>query len=273
MLVEELYEQTGYKNLCLAGGVALNCKMNFALLNSDFVKDMYIPSSPNDAGTSLGAALEVANKHGAKFKRLDYAYLGPEYGDEEIEKCVKGSNLKFEYYKDIEGVAAELISKGYVVGWFQGRMEFGPRALGNRSILADPTNPKIADKVNNIKHREKWRPLAPSISEERMGKYFEKPYPSPFMSLTFQVKEEKQKEIPSVTHVDGSARVQTVNRKTNPKFYKVIKEFGRITGTPVILNTSFNDMGQPIVMTPKDAIESFKRMNLDYLAIGNYLVK
>jgi len=273
MLVEELYEQTGYKNLCLAGGVALNCKMNFELLNSDFVKNIYIPPAPNDAGTSLGAALELATQQGFKFTKLHHAYLGPKYSESGTRKELKNTNFKFEYYKDIEGITAELISKGKIIGWFQGRMEFGPRALGNRSILADPTDPKISDKVNDIKHRERWRPLAPSLLEERMGKYFEKPYPSPFMSLTFQVKEEKQKEIPSVIHVDGSARVQTVNRKTNLKFYKVIKEFGRITGTQVILNTSFNDIGQPIVMTPKDAIESFKRMNLDYLTIGNYLVK
>ena len=271
-LAELLYDQTGYKNLCLGGGVALNCKMNSVILNSDFVKNIYVPSSPNDAGVALGAALEIAAQNGQRFKKLNHAYLGPEYSDREIETELKRSNLKFESREDVERVAAELISRGNVIGWFQGRMEFGPRALGNRSILADPTNLKIADKVNDIKHRERWRPLAPSVLDEKKGKYFKKSYSSPFMSLAFQVKEEKQKEIPAVTHIDGSARVQTVNKETNPKFYKLIREFYKITGTPVVLNTSFNDMGQPIVMTPKDAIESFKKMRLDCLILGNCLL-
>jgi len=273
MLAEQLYEQTGYKNLCVAGGVALNCKMNSALLNSDFVNNIYTSSAPHDAGVALGAALEVAIQQGHKFNILNHAYLGPKYSKSEIEMELKKSNLKFEYYSDIEGIAAELISEGYIIGWFQGRMEFGPRALGNRSILANPTNPKIADKVNDIKHRERWRPLAPSILEEKVGKYFEKPYPSPFMSLTFQVKKEKQKEIPAVTHIDGSARVQTVNRRSNPQFYKLIKEFKKLSGVPLVLNTSFNDKDEPIVMSPKDAIASYKNMALDFLIIGNYLVK
>lgn len=273
MLVEQLYKQTGYKNLCLAGGVALNCKMNSALLNPDFVNDIYIPSAPHDAGTALGAALEVAYNQGCRFDKLDTACLGPGYTNEEIKNELKKHKLDFSYHKDIEGAAAELISKGNVIGWFQGRMEFGPRALGNRSILADPTNSKIADRVNDIKHREKWRPLAPSVIEEKMGKYFERPYPSPFMSLAFQVKEEKQKEVLAVVHVDGSARVQTVSKNVNPRFYRLIKEFSKLKGVPVVLNTSFNDKNQPIVMTPKDAVESFKRMGLDKLVIGDYVIK
>ena len=273
MLAEEVFEHTGYRNLCMAGGVALNCKMNSVILNSDFVNKIYIPSAPNDSGVALGAAIEVATQQGYRFKKLDHAYLGLVYYKNEIVKELKRSGLSFEYSEDIERIAAELISQGKIIGWFQGKMEFGPRALGNRSILADPTDPKIADKVNDIKHRERWRPLAPSILEEKMGNYFEKPYPSPFMSLTFQVKGEKQKEIPSVTHVDGSSRVQTVNKKANPKFYKLIKKFHNLTGVPLVLNTSFNDSGQPIVMTPKDAIESFRSMNLNFLIIGNYLIK
>ncbi|MFH1642427.1 MAG: carbamoyltransferase C-terminal domain-containing protein [Nanoarchaeota archaeon] len=272
LLAEQLYNHTGYKKLCIAGGVALNCKMNSALLNSDFLNDICIPSAPNDAGVALGSALQMAFQQGYRFKKLDHAYLGPEYSDKEIKTELIKSNLEFEYFTDISGIAAEMISKGEVIAWFQGRMEFGPRALGNRSILADPTNPKIKDKVNDTKHRERWRPLSPSVLADKMSKYFDTPYKSPFMSLTFQVKEEKRTEIPSVTHIDGSARVQTVNKKNNLKFYKLIKEFEKINGIPLVLNTSFNDCGQPIVMTPKDAIETFNRMNLDRLIIGNYLI-
>jgi len=271
--VEMLYENTGYKKLCLAGGVAHNCKMNGKLLNSSLVKDIFVFPACDDSGTSLGAALEIGYLHGINCNiELSHTYYGPEYSNEEIESVLKKLNIAYEFYNDIEGIVSELISKGKIIGWFQGRMEFGPRALGNRSILADPRKKEINIKLNDIKHREEWRPLAPSILEEHMKKYFINSYSSPFMNLSFDVRKEKVKYIPSAIHVDGSARVQTVGKKTNKRYYKLIKEFKKLTGVPILLNTSFNDKGQPIVRTPEDAIKTFQRMKLDNLAIGNYLI-
>lgn len=273
-LSRKLYEITGYKSLCLAGGVALNCKINSVLLNSDCVKNMFITPAPNDAGTSLGAALEIAYQNGIKVNKLGNNYFGPCYTDKGIKNTLSKYNnkIKYESYDNIGNKAAELISKGKIIGWFQSKLEFGPRALGNRSILADPTNRKIKDMVNKLKHREAWQPLAPSILENKMIVYFDDPHPSPFMSLVFQVKEDRMNEIPAVAHVDESARVQTVSKANNPRFHMLIKEFEKITGIPLLLNTSFNDKGQPIICSPDDAIETFLRMKLDYLVIGDWLI-
>ena len=282
VLVEYLYDLTGYKKLCLSGGVTFNCKMNAVLLNSEYVNDIFIQPSADDAGAALGAVLESLAGEGYTSKiKMEHSFLGPEYSNESIKETLtkikrteKGwKNLKYEFYDDIEGVTAELLSEGKIVGWFQDRMEFGPRALGNRSILANPTITKMNDKVNGLKHRERWRPLAPSVLDRDMRKYFENPYPSPFMIISFQVNSDRQTEIPAVVHVDGSARVQTVSKRTNPRYYRLIQAFGKETGTPMLLNTSFNDRGQPIVMSPELAVQTFKKMGLDYLAIGNYLVR
>jgi len=268
-LSEILYKKTNLKKICLAGGCALNCNANSAVLRQDFVKDIFIQPAANDAGTSLGAALLKTN---SKFK-MDHAYWGPEFDNEEIKNVLKDSGFKYEYHDDISGVTAELLTKNEIIGWFQGRMEIGPRALGNRSILADPTNANIKNDVNiKVKHREVWRPFAPSLLERAAKEYLEDAYPSPFMILTFFVPPEKIKEIPSVVHVDGSTRPQTVEKKVNKRYYKLIEAFEDLTSVPVILNTSFNDKGEPIVCTPQDAINTFRKTGLDYLAIGNYLV-
>ena len=273
-LVEELYELTGNKKLCLAGGVALNCKMNGQILQNSPIKKVFIPFATNDAGAALGAALEVSMQQGCKIKNeTPSAYLGPGYTNEEIERELSKHALNYAYYKDIEGIAAELLAKGKIVAWFQGKLEFGPRALGNRSILADPRSSEMTKRVNEIKSREKWRPLAPSILEKKAKKYFENSCPSPFMTLSFQVKKEKRSEVPAIVHVDGSTRPQTLNKKANPRYYTLIRKFEKETGIPLVLNTSFNTRAQPIVRTPRDAIQTFARTGLSYLVMGNYLVK
>jgi len=275
-LAKSLYERNGIRNFCLAGGSSLNCSSNGVLAEQDFVENIFVQPASSDAGTAIGAAfLEwiKLTKKKSDFK-MKTAYYGPEYDNKEILKELKKSNLKYDYYKDISGVVANLISKGKIVGWFQGRMEIGPRALGNRSILADPTKENTKKRVNiQVKHRENWRPFAPSILSEAADEYLENVRHDPFMILSFRVKKEKWKEIPSVVHIDGTTRPQTVRKEDNPKYYKLIKEFGKISGTPVVLNTSFNDKEEPLVCSPKDALSCLKRTNLDFLAMGNYLVK
>jgi carbamoyltransferase len=273
-ITEEIYDNTGIENFCLSGGVALNCKMNGMLLQKNFIKDIFIQPAANDAGSSLGAVLEFYNSLGYKNKfKMKDTYLGPEYSNDEIKNFLKKSSLKHEYYGDISGISAELLNKNKIIGWFQQRMEFGPRALGNRSILANPSQVKMSYNVNKIKHREFWRPLAPSILEEKAKDYFENNYSSPFMLLSFKVKEEKIKEIPAVVHIDKTTRPHTVSKEINPRFYNLIKSFEEISSIPMILNTSFNDKDEPIVCNPTDALNNFKKTKLDYLAIGNYLVR
>jgi carbamoyltransferase len=269
-LVEYLYEITGYKQLCLAGGVALNSTMNGVLLQSDFVDDIFIQPAAGDNGAILGAALELAN---SKIK-MEHVYWGPQYSNEQIEKELKECKLKYEFYDDICGVTSELLAKGKICGWHQGRCELGARALGNRSILADPSDPKMKDKINNeVKHREPWRPFAPSILAESTDDYLVGNYPTPFMILCFRIKDEKVNELISSLHIDKTARPQNVVKSVNPKFYELIKDFGKETGIPAVLNTSFNIQGEPIVCSPRDSIRTFMGTGLDYLAIGDFLVK
>jgi len=275
-LAEMLYDKTGIKNFCLAGGSSLNCVSNGKLLENDFVQDIFVQPASSDSGTAIGAAylewIKITGKP-SSFK-MEHAYWGPEYTDDQILAELKKTKLKYKYYKDIPGVAAEKVAKGKIIGWFQGRMEIGPRALGNRSILANPTDKKMKDKVNlQVKHRENWRPFCPSLLNEARKDYFEMDYPSPFMILSFKVKEEMLNKVPSVIHVDKTARPQTVEKKHNPRYYDLIKDLGGLTGHPIVLNTSFNDREEPLVCSPLDAINCFKRTNLDYLAIGNYLVE
>lgn len=271
--VEEINNSSDIRTMCLGGGVALNCVTNGILLEKKLVKDIYVQPAASDDGGALGAALEAYALLGKESKtKMEHAYWGPEFSNEEIEQELKKTNQKFEFYNDIAGEAAELIAKGKTIGWFQGRMEIGPRALGNRSILADPRDLDMWKKVNAVKGREVWRPLAPSMLEDAIDEYFENPYPSPFMILSFTVKEDKVKEIPAVVHVDNTTRPQTVTKKTNPLYYDLIKNFEETTSVPLILNTSFNEKSEPIVCTPTDAIKTFNKTNLDYLVIGNYVV-
>lgn len=269
--------QNGFtsRRLCIGGGVGLNCHMNMRLRESGLIDDIFIQPAANDAGTSVGAALEVAAKLGYKPGfRFEHVFWGPSFDEEDIEKSIKRLDLKYERNDDIAGVASELIAKGKIVGWFQGRMELGPRALGNRSLLADPRDMKMKDIVNlKVKHREPWRPFAPTMLAEAADDYFENPYPSPFMILAFRVKPERVKEIPAVLHVDGTTRPQTLERRIHPLYYDLIKEFERLTGIPMVLNTSFNDHGEPIVCTPQEAINDFLKTGMNYLVLGNFLLR
>jgi len=206
---------------------------------------------------------------------MDGAYTGPEFSDEEIHAELKISDLRFETYSDGEVTerAAKDIADGAVVGWFQGRMEFGPRALGNRSILVDPRRADMREILNQrIKKREPFRPFAPSILKEHVGDYFEQTHPAPTMLMVYQIKPEKKGKIPAVTHVDGSGRLQTVSREMNPRYYQLIEDFYKLTGVPVVLNTSFNE-NEPIVCTPRDAIDCFLKTKMDVIYLGNYCVR
>jgi carbamoyltransferase len=273
-LVKSAFDHYGSRNLCIAGGVGLNMTTNSYLLNSPFVDEIFIQPAAGDGGTSMGAALELCHELGEKSpSKLKHAYLGPEYDNETIKKILDQMNLRYEIYEDIAGICSELLATGKIIGWFQGRMEFGPRALGNRSILANPSIPGMKDKVNNqVKHREPWRPFAPSILAEKAGVYLEKEYPSPFMLLSFNVIKEKQDDLQAAMHVDGTVRPQTVEKNINPIYWKLIKSFENETSIPAILNTSFNIQGEPIVCSPQDAINCFLNTGLDALAIGNFLV-
>lgn len=273
-LAKELFKKTGITKFCLAGGTTLNCDMNSRILQLDFTEDIFIQPAAQDAGTALGAALELYSSLGYKNNFvMDHAYWGPEYSNDEIEKVLKESKLKYDEYDDIEGIVAEKLAEGNIIGWFQGRMEWGPRALGNRSILADPSIPNMKVKINNeVKHREVWRPFAPSILDRAGDEYFENYHPNQFMLLTFLTKEEKRKEIEAAIHVDYTARSQHVEKGTNPRFYKLIENFEKESSIPGVLNTSFNDKGQPIVRDPRQAIQTFYSTGLDYLAIGNFLL-
>jgi len=274
-LTKRLVEQTLIKNICIAGGVGYNCKMNGEILKLDCVDDIFIQPIAGDNGSSLGSSLVLSNELGLKsFSKMYDVYLGPEYSNEEIEEALKSKDISYEYHDDIEGVCGELISKGKIIGWFQGRMECGPRALGNRSILADPTDPKMKDKVNyRVKHREPWRPFCPTMLKGAEEEFLTDPYPSPFMILAFDVIIKRVKDVPAVVHVDGTTRPQILEKNINPKFWRLIKSFEEVTSIPMVLNTSFNKRGEPIVCTPVDAIKCFQRTKMDALAIGNYLVR
>lgn len=276
-LVHMLERATGQKALCMAGGVALNSLFNGKVLpNTDF-EDIYIHPAAGDAGTALGVAFYIYHQILGRPRNyvLNHAYTGPRFSNGRIAKVLDSYGLTYAELPDDElcRTAARLVAEGSVVGWFQGRMEWGPRALGNRSILADPRRDDMKDILNaRIKHRERFRPFAPSILLEATGEYFDQDYPDPFMIKVYNVLPEKRSLIPAVTHVDGTGRLQTVDRETAPLYWQVIKEFENLTGVPVVLNTSFNE-NEPIVCTPQEAIECFLRTKMDALVIGNYLVE
>ena len=271
-----LHRETGMDNLCLAGGVALNCVANGRVLREGPFKDIFIQPAAGDAGGALGVAAYIYHSvlDNPRIESMEHAYLGPEYSEAEMQTMLKdyAAPAKRLERDDLVREVAGLIDGQTVIGWFQGRMEFGPRALGGRSILADARNPKNKDVVNlKIKFRESFRPFAPTVLEERISEYFEIDRPSPYMLLVAPVREDKR-VIPSVTHVDHSARIQSINRSQNSLYYDLIKEFDRRTGVPVIINTSFNVRGEPIVCTPEDAYRCFMRTHMDYLVLGPYLL-
>ncbi len=274
-LARHLHEQTGMKRLCMAGGVALNCSMNGRLRREGPFDEIFVQPAAGDDGIAIGAAFQLHHAlTGAPraFEMRD-ACLGPEFSNEEIRHELEMAKLPYETPPSVEARVADLLAEGKIVGWFQGRMEFGPRALGARSILADPTRPDMKDLLNRyVKHREEFRPFAPSVLEERASEFFPGCTRSPFMLFVYPVAKEKQALVPGITHVDGTARVQTVSRAAQPRYYRLIEEFERRRGVPMVINTSFNVMGEPIVNTPGDAIRCFFSTGMDALALGDYVL-
>lgn len=295
-LASWLREATGERKLAMAGGVALNCVMNARLRDAGIFDAVWVQPAAGDSGTALGAALWVDGRERlgstdaapdaaadpvAQFAprcwTMDHAYLGPGFSDEEIERQLTWAKLPFERVDDVAAVTAGLLADNCMIGWFQGRMEYGPRALGARSILASPIDPGMQARLNELKDREDFRPVAPAVPKERLGEWF-KPAEanggdSPFMLFVFDVAPGQGERIPSACHTDRTARVQTVDRDTNPSFHALLDAFGRLTGVPVLVNTSFNVRGQPVVCTPKDAIEAFYSTPLDVLVIGSFIVR
>ncbi|CAH2798946.1 MAG: Carbamoyltransferase family protein [uncultured Paraburkholderia sp.] len=274
-----LHERTGQRALCMAGGVALNCVMNSKVRDAGPFDEVWVQPAAGDAGTALGAALWIDHRERSargdrqRHWQMDHAYLGPEYGEEEIEQFLRWSKIPHRRLDDIVGTAADLLADGKVIGWYQGRTEFGPRALGARSILASPVDPQMQAKLNEIKDREDFRPVAPVVMEENANEWFVDGSVAPFMLFVFDVRPDKAHCIPAVRHVDGTARVQTVNREQHPLYYELLAAFRERTGVPILVNTSFNTRGEPMVNSPHDAVESFWTSPLDALVIGPFLVQ
>ena len=274
-LVNHIKEITSEENLCIAGGCALNCAAMGKVRNSGIYKNVYIPFAPGDDGGSIGAAILLYSYLEKPTGNSISPYLGPSYSDIYIENCLKYKNVVFERLSDdgLFRVVANYLSKGSIVGWFQGKMEFGPRALGNRSILADPRDAAMKKKINSkVKFRESFRPFAPVVLQEDALRYFENAYNSPYMMFTTQI-QANSISIPAVTHVDYSARVQTVNKTDNDRLHRLLEAYKQFTGISVLLNTSLNVMGEPIACTPDDAIRTFLGSSLDILVLNNYIVK
>jgi carbamoyltransferase len=275
-LCRSLHAETGLDNLCLAGGVALNCVANGKIIKQTPFKDIYVQPAAGDAGGALGVAQLIWHRYLGRERKhpLPDAYLGPEYSNEEIRAFLAEKGVPYRELdsETLVSDVARLIDEKNVIGWFQGRMEFGPRALGGRSILADARDPEMRNIVNRrIKFREGFRPFAPTVTLEGCPEWFELDQPSPYMLLVADVREGKR-VIPSVTHVDNSARIQTVSEAENPLYHRLLKAFEARTGVPVIINTSFNVRGEPIVRTPADAYLCFMRTDMDYLAMGDFLL-
>ena len=276
--LDYLYKITKNPNLCLAGGAAMNSVFNGKIIKKTKFQNLYIPPFPDDTGVSIGAALYEYSKAKKNFKRfpITHNYYGPSYKDDETLKLIKSFKLSAKKYDNIEKETAKRLANGQLVGWFQGGMELGQRALGNRSILADPRSSSVKNKLNlAVKYRESFRPFAPAILEEHVRDFFEIPKNElvPFMESVYPVKKNKQKFIPSVVFIDGTGRLQTVSKKTNNRFYKLILEFKKLTAIPILVNTSFNLNGEPMVCTPKDAIRTFYSCGLDVLVLGTYLIE
>jgi carbamoyltransferase len=276
-LVRALWEKTKIPRICLAGGVALNAVANGRIRPETPFEDVFVQPAAGDSGIAVGAAFHVWNQELERPRGfvMEHAYTGPAYTDEECSEALAVAGLEADRLDDaaLYTRVAEGIAAGDVVGWFQGRMEFGPRALGNRSIVADPRRPDMKDVLNaRIKHREPFRPFAPSILAEATGEWFEQDYPSPYMVLVYTTRVDKRELIPAVNHVDDTGRLQMVTEAANPRFYGLVKEFERQTGVPIVLNTSFNE-NEPIVMTPAQAVETFQKTRMDLLVLGNLVAR
>lgn len=280
-MLRKLGERTGLKAVCLAGGVAFNCVANGKIFEATPFELVYVQPAAGDGGLSVGAAFFVWHQilRNPRSFVMDHAYWGPEYSPDEIRRAVDSTDLGQKgcvvcelQEPELIRRAAGIIADGKILGWFQGRAEWGPRALGNRSIVADPRRSEMKEILNRrIKHRESFRPFAPSILAEAAGEYFEKSHPSPFMTLAYPVRPDKREKIPAPTHVDGTGRLQTVTREANPRYHALISAFADLTGVPVVLNTSFND-NEPIVCCPEEAINCFERTQMDALVLGDFLI-
>ena len=305
LMAKEAKRITGADYLCMAGGVALNCVANGKLEKENIFKEVYIQPAAGDAGGALGAALAAYHIYFGKERELDTSkidamdgsYLGPEFSDLDVDLMARKYEAKYTLYSSFDELThdvAKYLSEGNAIGWMQGRMEFGPRALGGRSILGDARNSEMQKKLNlKIKYRESFRPFAPSVLAEDCAEYFEHEGTSPYMLLVHPVKEDRRKslpenyselplkeklyhlrsDIPSITHIDFSARIQTVHKETNPKYWELINAFKKQTGYGLVVNTSFNVRGEPIVCTPEDAYRCFMRTEMDYLVVGNHVFK
>jgi carbamoyltransferase len=276
-IIERAFKQTGISNLCIAGGVAQNSVANGKILNNTPIKDIYIPSAGHDAGISMGAS-QFHYFHNLDNKRVAALYdanLGISFSNEIIKEIIERQDLSYKYLEDdiLFKYVAKAISSNNVIGFFDGKAEFGPRALGSRSILADPRNSKAQQLLNEkIKKRESFRPFAPSILEEYGEEYFENYQFTPFMERVLPIKKEKQKLIPAVTHVDGSGRLQSVSKLLRPRYHQLISEFFKLTKIPILINTSFNE-NEPVVNIPEEAIDCYLRTDMDMLVLGNYVLE
>src|SRR5712692_4738644 len=280
-MLGKLAKATGLKSICLAGGVAFNCVANGKIFESTPFEQVYVQPAAGDGGLAVGAAYYVWHQKLGKPRsfEMDHAYWGPEFSAAEIRAAMEASSIAHEGYtvaelpvQELTQRAAAIIADGKILGWFQGRAEWGPRALGNRSIVADPRRADMKEILNRrIKHREIFRPFAPSILAESTGEWFERSHPSPFMTLAYAVRPERRAQIPAPTHVDGTGRLQTVTREANPRYWRLIKAFLDLTGVPVVLNTSFND-NEPIVCRPEEALDCFLRTRMDALVMGDFLI-
>lgn len=269
-------ERTKLRNLCLAGGVAQNSVVNGKIMTSGLFDRVFIPPAAGDSGCAVGAALYVWNmlQDRPRVFEMHHAYWGPGYADEQMHKALDGALLTYEVLQNPAETTARLLKEGNIVAWYQGRMEFGPRALGSRSILADPTRSDMQDILNSrVKHREDFRPFAPSVIKEKAPEWFEGLTDSPFMQVVVEVKPDKRERVPAITHTDGTARPQTVEREVNPLYHEMISEFEKLTGVPLVVNTSFNIMGEPIVESPEQAIRCFYGTGIDCLVMGRYLLR
>ena len=276
-LLRDLWDRTRIPNVCLAGGVALNAVVNGRIRPETPFEEVYVQPAAGDSGTAVGSAYWVWNQDLGRARSfvMEHAYTGPGYSDEDCAEAIAAAGLRGERLDDdaLFPAVAERIAAGDVVGWFQGRMEFGPRALGNRSIVTDPRRHDMKDILNaRIKHREPFRPFAPSVLAERAGEWYEQDYTSPFMILVYKTRIDKREKVPAVNHVDDTGRLQTVEERLSPRYYKLISAFDELSGVPIVLNTSFNE-NEPIVMTPQEAIDTFQKTKMDVLVLGNYVVR